>query len=351
MRRIRRRLPLALVLLPLLAGNVTLYAAEEKAATEQPKFLRFVEERDGGRLETGVATYKNAQGVTVTLIGAVHVADTGYFQALNKDFQKYDALLYEMVKPADMGAPDKEEANGISFVHILQKGLKMFLDLDYQLDGIDYQAKNFVHADLTAEEFNRMQDERGESIFGLMLQQMMKELMKGDDGKAAQDIDPMELLAALGSEDSARKLKLILARQFENMDEMVAGLEGPNGSVLVTERNKAALRVLKDQIASGKKNLAIFYGAAHLKDMDKRLTQDMGFKRTGMEYRVAWDLSPRNGARNNGNGAANANSRSGQIDDRDEQIKKLREENEQLKKRLDKLDQIEKRLDEIEKKK
>src|SRR5690349_4582711 len=228
MRRIRRRLPLALILLPLLTGYVTLYAAEEKAATDQPKFLRFVEGRDGGRLETGVATYKNDQGVTLTLIGAVHVADAGYYQALKKDYQKYDALLYEMVKPADIGAPDKEEANGISFVQILQKGLKMFLDLDYQLDGIDYQAKNFVHADLTAEEFNRMQDERGESIFGLMLQQMMKELMKGDDGKA-QDIDPMELLAALGSEDSARKLKLILARQFENMDEMVAGLEGPNG--------------------------------------------------------------------------------------------------------------------------
>ena len=36
------------------------------------------------------------------------------------------------------------------------------------------------------------------------------------------------------------------------MDEMVAGLEGPNGSVLVTERNKAALKVLKDTIAAAK---------------------------------------------------------------------------------------------------
>ena len=343
------RFPVALAALfvfPFLA-NLPVRAADVKGAADQEptKFLRFVEDgRDGGRLETASATYKNAQGVQVTLIGAVHIADPGYYEALNKQFEGYDALLYEMVKPADMGAPQRNadrgggvEANGISLVHILQKGMKTFLDLDYQLDGIDYTKKNFVHADLTAEEFNRMQDERGESIFGLMLQQMIKELMKGDNG-VAQDMDPMQLLAALSSEDSARQLKLILAKQFQNMDEMVAGLEGPNGSVLVTERNKAALRVLKDQIAAGKKNLGIFYGAAHLKDMEKRLG-DMGFKRTGVEYRVAWDLSPRAGAaRAAGKAAA---GQGGQVDDRDELIKKL----------MDKIDHLEKRLDDAEKKK
>jgi hypothetical protein len=336
----------SVVLALLVAANLPVFAAEARKQ-EPTKFLRYVEEgRDGGRLETADASYKNDKGVTVHLVGAVHIADTGYFEALNKSFEGYDALLYEMVKPADMGAPQRGagreggiEANGIGLVHILQKGMKMFLDLDYQLDGIDYTKKNFVHADLTAEEFNRMQDERGESIFGLMLQQMMKELMKGDAAGAAQDIDPMALLGALSSEDSARQLKLILAKQFEHMDEMVAGLEGPNGSVLVTERNKAALKVLKDQIAAGKKNIGIFYGAAHMKDMEKRL-EDMGFKKDKVEYRVAWDLSPRNGAaaRNNAPAAA---GRGGQIDDRDETIKKL----------LDKIDQLEKRLDDVEKKK
>jgi hypothetical protein len=327
------------VLVPLLA-NLPVRAADVKGDQEPTKFLRFVEEgRDGGRLETGIATYKNPQGVTVQLVGAVHIADTGYYEALNKQFEGYDALLYEMVKPKDMGAPgrDREQANGISLVHILQKGMKTFLDLDYQLDGIDYTKKNFVHADLTAEEFNRMQDERGESIFGLMLQQMLKELMKGDNG-AAQDMDPMQLLAALSSEDSARQLKLILAKQFQNMDEMVAGLEGPNGSVLVTERNKAALKVLKDTIAAGKKNIGIFYGAAHMKDMEKRL-EEMGFKRTGVEYRVAWDMSPRGAAK--GAGGNGGGGRGGQVDDRDELIKKL----------MEKIDHLEKRLDDAEKKK
>jgi hypothetical protein len=330
----------ALVLAMLFAAYLPVRAAEEKAAPEAQKFLRFVEDgKDGGKLEVAVATYKNDAGVKVQLVGAVHIADPGYYESLNKLFEGYDALLYEMVKPKDMGAPgrDAAQANGISLVHILQKGMKTFLDLDYQLDGIDYTKKNFVHADLTAEEFNRMQDERGESIFGLMLQQMIKEMMKGDNGKA-QDMDPMELLAALSSEDGARQLKLLLAKQFENMDEMVAGLEGPKGSVLVTERNKACLKVLKEQMALGKKNIGIFYGAAHMKDMEKRMMEEMGFKRTAVEWRVAWDMSPKGAAKAAGNGAAN---HAGEVDDRDEQIKKLQE----------KIDRLEKRLDEADKKK
>ena len=41
--------------------------------------------------------------------------------------------------------------------------------MDFQLDDVDYQKKNFVHADLDAETFAKMQEEKGESIVGLML--------------------------------------------------------------------------------------------------------------------------------------------------------------------------------------
>jgi hypothetical protein len=343
MRRFDRRpsFAFALVLLPLLAGHVW---ADEVKKDEPGKYLRFVEEgNDGGRLETGIGTYTNGKGVTVDLIGAVHIADAGYYAALNKRFEGYDALCYEMVKPKDMGAPRKEQANGIGMVHFMQKMMKQFLELDYQLDGIDYTRKNFVHADLTAEEFNRMQDERGESMFTLMLQQMLREMAKGDNGKAnaMADMDPMQLLAMLTSEDRARQLKLMLAKQFENMDDMVAGLEGPNGSVLVTERNKACLKVVKDQIDAGKKNLGVFYGAAHMKDMEKRL-EDMGFKRTKMAYVIAWDMTPKGAAAAK---PANGQGRAGQTDAaedaKDQRIKEL----------LEKLDRLEKRLDEVEKKK
>jgi hypothetical protein len=147
----------------------------------------------------------------------------------------------------------------------------------------------------------------------------------------------MQLLAAITSEDGPRQLKTILAKQFENMDDMVAGLEGPEGSVLLTERNKACINVLKDTLADGKKNVGVFYGAAHMKDLEKRL-MGMGFKRTGAEWRVAWDLSPKKaGAAAGGAANAPARGRGGEAvkDERDEQIKKLMERIEQLEKRLD----------------
>lgn len=330
----------------LLAVAVLLGYAQARAAdpqAEQQKYLRFVEEKGGGRLETAVVTYTNAKGVNVHLVGAVHIGDTAYYEGLNKLFQKYDVLLYEMVKPKDAGMPGRgEKAKGVGIVHMIQKGLKWFLDLDYQLDGIDYHAKNFVHADLDAETFNRLQDERGESILGMMLQQMLREFMKGDRGAAAgrdgglQDMDFSDFLNALAAPDSARQFKLILAKQFNNMDEMMTAFEGPNGSVLVTERNKAAIEVLKKELARGRKDVGIFYGAAHLKDFDKRL-QEMGFKPVKTEWLVAWDLMPQGGA------AAREPAREhreAKPDSRDEQIRKLQE----------RIDQLEKRLQEQEKK-
>ena len=329
--------------------------AQEKAPQAKPaaqkfepaKFLRFVEEgKTGGRLETGLATYQNDKGQKVHLVGAVHIADAGYYESLNKIFEGYDALLYEMVKPKDMelaGKGIEQGDGGVSIIRLVQRGLKTFLDLDYQLDGIDYGRKNFVHADLTAEEFERLQDERGESIFGMMLQQMMREMMKGDASKAAQ-VDPMEILGALGSPDGARQLKLLLAKQFENMDEMVENMEGPNGSVLLTERNKAAMRVVKEQLAAGKKNLGVFYGAAHMKDLERRLIDELGFKRTNMEYRIAWDLTPKNArARAGDDEPAN---RSGAVG-----TDKQEEKDAQIKMLLEKIEKLEKKVNELEEKK
>jgi hypothetical protein len=69
-------------------------------------------------------------------------------------------------------------------------------------------------------------------------------------------------------------------------------LEGPEGSTIITERNKVALKKLAEQIASGKKKIAIFYGAGHLGDMEKRLlSNEFELKRSGEDWLDAWNLS------------------------------------------------------------
>ena len=60
--------------------------------------------------------------------------------------------------------------------------------------------------------------------------------------------------------------------------------------LLVADRNKKACQVLTRQIVAGQKKLAIFYGAAHMPDFDRRLLRDFGLERQGQEWLTAWDL-------------------------------------------------------------
>ena len=292
MKRAYHRFLPGLIVLSLFAFVQQPSRAEQAAPNaEKEKFLRFVEDDDGGgRLEAAIVTYENDKGARVHLVSAVHVGERKYFTDLAKTFEGYDALLYEMVKPRDAAVPGPGVQSD-SMVSTFQRMLKDLLELEFQLDAIDYRAKNFVHADLTAEEFVQLQEERGESILSLMLRAMMAEMQKPQQ---APEISLPELLVAFTSPDRARHFKMILGRQFEDMEQKVAGLEGPNGSVLVTERNKAAVRVLKETIAKGKKNVGLFYGAAHMPDRSKRLAE-AGFKPVKTEWRVAWDMTAREG--------------------------------------------------------
>jgi hypothetical protein len=85
-------------------------------------------------------------------------------------------------------------------------------------------------------------------------------------------------------------MRRIAAQQFDNMDAQMAAMQGPNGSTLITERNKKALQVLDREMKNGKKQIAIFYGAGHMVDMAERLEKEHGFKRQSDKWLTAWSL-------------------------------------------------------------
>ena len=286
--RISRSYPLVLpVAVVALFLSSAAYAEQQQAATpKKTEFMRFVDDgQGGGKLETAIGTYKNDDGVTVHLVGAVHIADEEYYDGLNKTFKDYDALLYEMVKPKDAGVPQPGEERNNSVISIIQRFMKDALDLKFQLDAIDYTRPNFVHADLDAETFQKMEEERGESIWGLMLQQMLKEMANPPQDQPEMGLG--DILGALTAPDRARQLKLMLGKQFGHIEEQMSAF---GGTVLLTERNKACFKVLDKEIADGKKNIGIFYGAGHMSGMEKML-KHRGFHRTGLEWRVSWDLT------------------------------------------------------------
>jgi hypothetical protein len=276
--------PLAFVSIGLLSAE----PAEEKA------YLRFQEKEGVGALEVGIISLEHKEtGAKVDLVGAVHIGDKEYYEQLNKEFKKYDSVLYEMVKPADLD-PAQFKGRPQSGVSMMQTFMQKQLDLAYQLDEVNYGAKNFVHADMTVKQFRKRQQARGESMIMLMLKLMREDMAsRAKKEKRAVDISTAELLRALLSPTRSVELKYLLARQFNEMERLTAGLNNKKGSVILTDRNKVALKVLKKEMDTGKKKLAIFYGAAHLPGMEKRMIEKMGFERKRTRWVKAWDLPKR----------------------------------------------------------
>src|SRR2546421_5344245 len=189
------RLLLGLTLLAPAAPLLAEPPATTQASTEETDthFLRFVgDSKTGGKLETSDVTLKNDAGVTVRLVSAVHIGEASYFQDLQKSFEDCDAVLYEMVKARDSGPPVKGQHSD-SAVSQLQRFLKDQLNLTFQLDQIDYTPANFIHADLDAEKFQEMQEQRGESFASLILSSMMRAMSDPSAGRVYED-EPVDLM-------------------------------------------------------------------------------------------------------------------------------------------------------------
>ena len=48
---------------------------------------------------------------------------------------------------------------------------------------------------------------------------------------------------------------------------------------------------LKKQLAAGKSQLGVFYGAGHLVDMDGSLRKDFGLQPVSVKWGTAWELT------------------------------------------------------------
>ena len=276
-----------------------------EVAAEAPEFIRVEETETATQLQTAVVRFTKGEA-SVELVGAIHIADRKYYEALNQRFEGYEALLYEGIggdKPA--AAPEPAEAAGeeeaaeeapvdeipaakvpakkekLDGLHGAYESGAKWLGLAYQMKVIDYRKANFVHADLSMAEFTALQQERGESLLGFMLKSGLK---KPD--KPVKEPSSLKLLVSLVRGDK-NGLKRELVHTLGAGDDQVAALAGDN--VIIGDRNAKCLEVLDREVLAGKKKLGIFYGAAHFPDMEKRLVEG-GWTKAGTEWMTAWEI-------------------------------------------------------------
>lgn len=271
-------------------------AANPRAADDQ--WVRFRKD-DAGEpigLETAIARYQGtppgrSTPVVVDLVGAIHVGDSAYYADLNRRFRAYEALLFELVAPEGTIVPKGQQVSSDNPLGAMQNSMKGMLDLEHQLEIVDYTRPNFIHADMSPEKLVATMTERDESVvqmyFRMVGQSIAEQTKMAQKGESAE----VDMFKAFFSDDRPRQLKISMASQLTQLESLLTSFGGEKGSTLIHERNRTAMDVLAREIAAGKRSFGIFYGAGHLADMDERLRERFGLKQTSKEWVVAWDLS------------------------------------------------------------
>ncbi|MGD0384447.1 MAG: hypothetical protein ABSA77_13080 [Thermoguttaceae bacterium] len=282
----------------LAACSISPPAGEEpqvnKDKENSSRFIRLSrdEKKQPLALESAIVRYvpkdRSKKAPIVDLVTAVHIGEKSYYQQLNREFEGYDAVLYELIAPEGTRIPKGGGAGSGSFISMIQKAMKDVLELDFQLQLIDYTRPNLLHADMSPDQFAQSMNKRGESMFSMFIRMMISAMNQQDPQQTAGS--DLRLLMAIFDKNRAMALKRVMAEQFQSMDGMLSAVEGADGSTLISERNKVALDVLRTQIAEGKKKLAIFYGGGHMPDFDKRLRDQFGLVPVSTRWLTAWNL-------------------------------------------------------------
>lgn len=256
-------------------------------------FVRVVKEDGQPRaMQTAIVGYRGKkgtkyEGARVDLVGVVHIGEEAYYKDLNQRLGKYDSVLYELVAPDGTRIRPADLQQRRSLLGSMQSGMKDMLNLEYQLEKIDYLAKNFRHADMSPDEFLVDMERRGDSIA-----KMAARMMGAGLASSASTGGDATMLFAFFSKDRSKLLKRTMAKQLADVESVSVGFNDANGeNTLIKGRNAKAFEVLQEELATGKKRIAVFYGAGHLADMAERLEGEFGMKKQRMTWLDAWDLT------------------------------------------------------------
>ena len=258
------------------------------SASAETRFTR-VDVDDEGRvraLQLGILTYVG-KGVSVDLVSAIHIGDAAYYGELNERFRGYDALLYELVAPQgiDINAQVAERKGLLSKAQV---ALTKALDLNFQLDEIDYGQPNFVHADLTPSEFRQSMADRNESLYVYFWRIFFASV--NEYAKDPLGLNDWQMLAGMVTSGEDTSLKTMMAWEMTNLDAVQDIFGEDSDSAIVGARNEKAIAVLRSRMDAGDRRIGIFYGVAHMPDLEERLLEHVGLSYEKTTWVDAWRL-------------------------------------------------------------
>ncbi|MEI7732261.1 MAG: hypothetical protein WCO56_21980 [Verrucomicrobiota bacterium] len=232
------------------------------------------------------------QGAVVWLVGVAHVGDTNYFAALQQFLDQQPLVLFEGIG----GRPAKSEG-GRETDDSLQTVMADSLGLVFQLEAIDYARAHFKNSDLTVPQLQRVIQETG-SAEALQEFDNLLSLMQGGTLTSALLNVGMRWIG--GNPHARAMMRLALIETLGSVEGDLSNTKGlPPGMqqlmrALIRERNKVVLLDLQGALASRAppKSVAIFYGAAHMDDLEQRLMNELHYQPVKDQWFCAFSVNP-----------------------------------------------------------
>ncbi|MBQ9812992.1 MAG: hypothetical protein IJM54_06730 [Thermoguttaceae bacterium] len=313
-----------------LASETDAPDAQAESENRESPWFRLV--RDGKvpvALQTSIVRHSGsyvgkdgqARDVSVDLVGAIHLAEPEYYDALNEEFRNYETVVFELVAPkgSDVKQLFAEEENSeetkkgsdvspLDFVSYSQIKMGEALGMIHQKDGIDYLADNFVRGDMDAEDFVLLLFTNGD-VGEFFVDNFFSSF--SSEGAGQLEGWGIVLLSAKNRRLALRRLFAVELSDSElnDIDKETKRLEKgepdddvdsaalqeasdeEREGVLIHLRNKKAIEAVKKELDAGKTKIAVFYGAAHLPDLNRRIEKDLGLTRDGEpRWFNAWNM-------------------------------------------------------------
>lgn len=262
----------------------SLYNTQSSGAAPMVKypeqFVRISQvEAQPATLDTAIVRIESSSGAVITLVSAVHIGVPHYYKTLQEELDRHKLVLYEYVAPTG-SVPQRSGGKDSGFWGMLLAHFGM----QYQLEGISYDRKHFVHADLSPDQLLQAARERGEDPLTLGLG-VIKDFLNSANMVNKNGSIPLNAMPQSGSD-----LMLLFAKTLvEQGGEDTATMKTLK-PYLLDIRNQEVVRILAQKLREGHKDIAIFYGAAHMQDLIRRIGSIVNITGGSMRWVPAWNL-------------------------------------------------------------
>jgi hypothetical protein len=258
------------------------------------------------------------RGPVIWLAAVMHVGEPDYYRSLQHFLDNQTVVLYEGVNaeahprhvhdppaaashgPKPLAAPTDTHAG-----YSMQSTLAHSIGLVFQLDAIDYDRANFLNSDLSVLQIQRImaggqpltapgQGGGSNSSFDTLLQIMDGSSFLGSLFKVG-----MQIIAASPQLQAVAKLTFI-----EAIGRLKGDLSDVQGlppewkqliRVLIQARNQNLVADLKDELKKVPRSgsIAVFYGAGHMDDLEKRVTGGLHYRPSDETWLPAFSVNLR----------------------------------------------------------